>query len=100
MNRRSFLRIAIALPLLPKAILKEWLAPRNSWHHAHSVFGADCTRIVVEDAVAGAYWDTALTDKEIAALAQGWPPYLVRPENLVSYCPPDLFLEAMDDNSQ
>lgn len=34
-----------------------------------------------------AIWDAALTDEEVASLAKGFAPHLIRPGNLVSYWP-------------
>jgi hypothetical protein len=33
------------------------------------------------------FWNAALTDEEIAALAKGIPPIMIRPQNLVAYLP-------------
>jgi hypothetical protein len=33
------------------------------------------------------FWNAALTDEEIAALAKGVPPIMIRPQNLVAYLP-------------
>ncbi len=40
-----------------------------------------------DSSVEEANWNVALTDAEVAALASGVSPLLVRPENLVRYRP-------------
>ena len=85
MNRRQFLTGAIGAAVG----LAIGIRPQQSsgWHHCVSVSSDMCRREIYLDGHAipeFAMWNTALTTEEIALLAKGLSPTLVRPENLIA----------------
>ena len=86
MDRRSFLKMFFSFllfPCLPKA--KAVKEPEQSDYvpGVDPGQGDDYTVLT-----AMGWWNVALTDGEIAALANGISPMFIRPENSVSFSPP------------
>jgi len=52
-----------------------------------AVKGATVTNFLDGDVAEAAIWNVALTDEEVAALAKGFSPLLIRPANLKAYWP-------------
>jgi hypothetical protein len=82
-DRRVFLngggKATSAVSRIPSGIDRNSIGTRDSAVAATNDFGgalAEC-----------ALWDAALTDEEVAILALGYSPLLVRPQNLYAYLP-------------